>query len=106
MFVDSSSLKEQVIDDVIRSAFYSSGQRCSALRVVFVQEDIAQEYWEYLNEAMQEIKVGDPQKPCTDIGPIINKTSISKLQDHVAKLKSKGKNSLKQRKNLISNHFL
>ena len=44
------------------------------LRVVFVQEDIAQEYWEYLNEAMQEIKVGDPQKPCTDIGPIINKT--------------------------------
>ena len=91
MFVDSSSLKEQVIDDVIRSAFYSSGQRCSALRAVFVQEDIAQEYWEYLNEAMQEIKVGDPQKPQTDIGPIINKNSISKLRDHVAKLKKLGK---------------
>ena len=77
------------------------------LRVVFVQEDIAQEYWEYLNEAMQEIKVGDPQKPCTDIGPIINKTSISKLQDHVAKLKKQGKEFIGNKgRILISNHFL
>jgi RHH-type proline utilization regulon transcriptional repressor/proline dehydrogenase/delta 1-pyrroline-5-carboxylate dehydrogenase len=105
MFVDSSSLKEQVIDDVIRSAFYSSGQRCSALRVVFVQEDIAQEYWEYLNEAMQEIKVGDPQKPCTDIGPIINKTSISKLQDHVAKLKKQGKEFIETKEEFDKQSF-
>ena len=105
MFVDSSSLKEQVIDDVIRSAFYSSGQRCSALRVVFVQEDIAQEYWEYLNEAMQEIKVGDPQKPCTDIGPIINKTSISKLQDHVAKLKKQGKEFIETKEKFDKQSF-
>ncbi|MAK16549.1 MAG: proline dehydrogenase [Gammaproteobacteria bacterium] len=105
MFVDSSSLKEQVIDDVIRSAFYSSGQRCSALRIVFVQEDIAQEYWEYLNEAMQEIKVGDPQKPCTDIGPIINKTSLSKLQDHVAKLKKAGKEFIETKGDLSKETF-
>jgi RHH-type proline utilization regulon transcriptional repressor/proline dehydrogenase/delta 1-pyrroline-5-carboxylate dehydrogenase len=91
MFVDSSSLKEQVIDDVVRSAFYSAGQRCSALRVVFVQSDVAQEYWDYLKEAMQEIQVGDPKNPSTDIGPIINKSSISKLNDHIAKLKKLGK---------------
>lgn len=91
MFVDSSSLKEQVIDDVVRSAFYSAGQRCSALRVVFVQKDVADEYWKYLEEAMQEIKVGDPNEPSTDIGPIINKTSLAKLKDHIAKLQKQGK---------------
>ena len=91
MFVDSSSLKEQVIDDVVRSAFYSAGQRCSALRVVFVQKDVADEYWKYLEEAMQEIKVGDPKEPSTDIGPIINKTSLAKLKDHIARLKKQGR---------------
>lgn len=91
MFVDSSSLKEQVIDDVVRSAFYSAGQRCSALRVVFVQKDVADEYWKYLEEAMQEIKVGDPKDPSTDIGPIINKTSLAKLKDHIARLQKQGK---------------
>ena len=91
MFVDSSSLKEQVIDDVVRSAFYSAGQRCSALRVVFVQKDVADEYWKYLEEAMQEIKVGDPKEPSTDIGPIINKTSLAKLKDHIARLQKQGK---------------
>ena len=91
MFVDSSSLKEQVIDDVVRSAFYSAGQRCSALRVGFVQKDVADEYWKYLEEAMQEIKVGDPKEPSTDIGPIINKTSLAKLKDHIARLQKQGK---------------
>ena len=91
MFVDSSSLKEQVIDDVVRSAFYSAGQRCSALRVVFVQKDVADEYWKYLEEAMQEIKVGDTKEPSTDIGPIINKTSLAKLKDHIARLKKQGR---------------
>ena len=106
MFVDSSSLKEQVIDDVIRSAFYSSGQRCSALRVIFVQEDVAHEYWNYLKEAMQEIQIGDPQKPFTDIGPIINKTSLSKLQDHVAKLKKLGKEFIETEGSLDNHSFL
>ena len=91
MFVDSSSLKEQVIDDVVRSAFYSAGQRCSALRVVFVQKDVADEYWKYLEEAMQEIKVGDTKEPSTDIGPIINKTSLAKLKDHIARLQKQGR---------------
>ena len=91
MFVDSSSLKEQVIDDVMRSAFYSAGQRCSALRVVYVQEDVAEEYWDYLKEAMQELEIGDPNQPKVDIGPIINSTSLDKLKTHIAKLKKAGK---------------
>tara|TARA_A100001234_G_scaffold81333_1_gene71818 strand:+ start:935 stop:4012 length:3078 start_codon:yes stop_codon:yes gene_type:complete len=88
MFVDSSSLKEQVIDDVVRSAFLSAGQRCSALRVIYVQEEIADEYWDYLDEAMQELELGDPNEPTTDIGPIINQTSLDKLNAHIAKLKT------------------
>ena len=88
MFVDSSSLKEQVIDDVVRSAFLSAGQRCSALRVMYVQEEIADEYWDYLNEAMQELELGDPNEPKTDIGPIINQTSLDKLNVHITKLKT------------------
>jgi len=88
MFVDSSSLKEQVIDDVIRSAFLSAGQRCSALRVMYVQEEIADEYWDYLDEAIQELELGNPNEPTTDIGPIINQTSLDKLNAHITKLKS------------------
>ena len=88
MFVDSSSLKEQVIDDVVRSAFLSAGQRCSALRVMYVQEEIADEYWDYLDEAMQELELGDPNEPTTDIGPIINQTSLDKLNVHITKLKT------------------
>ena len=88
MFVDSSSLKEQVIDDVVRSAFLSAGQRCSALRVIYVQEEIADEYWDYLDEAMQELELGDPNDPTTDIGPIINETSLDRLNAHITKLKA------------------
>ena len=88
MFVDSSSLKEQVIDDVVRSAFLSAGQRCSALRVMYVQEEIADEYWDYLDEAMQELELGDPNEPTTDIGPIINQTSLDRLNVHITKLKT------------------
>ena len=88
MFVDSSSLKEQVIDDVVRSAFLSARQSCSALRVMYVQEEIADEYWDYLDEAMQELELGDPNEPTTDIGPIINQTSLDKLNVHITKLKT------------------
>ena len=79
MFVDSSALKEQVIDDIVRSSFLSAGQRCSALRAVYVQEEVADEYWDYLSEAMNELAIGDPNLPETDIGPIINEVSLKKL---------------------------
>ena len=87
MFVDSSALKEQVIDDIVRSAFLSAGQRCSALRVVYVQDDVADEYWDYLVEAMQELSQGDPINLDVDIGPIINKSSLEKLVAHSSSLK-------------------
>ena len=89
MFVDSSALKEQVIDDIVRSAFLSAGQRCSALRVVYVQDDVADEYWDYLVEAMQELSQGDPINLDVDIGPIINKPSLEKLVAHSSALKKK-----------------
>ena len=105
MFVDSSSLKEQVIDDVVRSAFYSAGQRCSALRVVYVQEEVAQEYWDYLKEAMDELEIGDPNNASTDIGPIINQTSLDKLNLHIKKLK-KTHQFIEVKSNLKHGYFL
>ena len=102
MFVDSSSLKEQVIDDILKSSFYSSGQRCSALRVVYVQEEIFEEYWQYLSEAIQELELGNPLKPETDLGPIINKTSLNKLTSHKEKLIKSGKEFI-ELKNTIPN---
>ena len=89
MFVDSSALKEQVIDDIVRSSFLSAGQRCSALRAVYVQEEVADEYWDYLSEAMNELAIGNPNLPETDIGPIINEVSLKKLLDHKARMKKK-----------------
>ena len=89
MFVDSSALKEQVIDDIVRSAFLSAGQRCSALRVVYVQDDVADEYWDYLVEAMKELSLGDPSNLHVDVGPIINKPSLEKLIAHTSSLKKK-----------------
>jgi RHH-type proline utilization regulon transcriptional repressor/proline dehydrogenase/delta 1-pyrroline-5-carboxylate dehydrogenase len=94
MIVDSSSLKEQVIDDVIRSAFLSAGQRCSALRVLYVQDEIADEYWDYLNEALQEYTIGDPNLPKVDIGPIINKNSKDRLLKHISALKKSAKRTI------------
>ena len=94
MIVDSSSLKEQVIDDVIRSAFLSAGQRCSALRVLYVQDEIADEYWDYLNEALQEYTIGDPNLPKVDIGPIINKNSKDRLMAHISALKKSARRTI------------
>ena len=104
MFVDSSALKEQVIDDIIKSAFLSAGQRCSALRVVYVQEEIAEEYWDYLDEAMQELELGNPNKPTTDIGPIINESSLNKLTNHTSKLKA-NKEFIECDKNYLKNGY-
>ena len=105
MFVDSSALKEQVIDDIIKSAFLSAGQRCSALRVVYIQDDVADEYWDYLIEAMQELSIGDPILPETDIGPIINKESLERLREHSEKLKNNNFRSKELKQNLPKNGY-
>src|SRR5690606_3958115 len=72
MFVDTTALKEQVIDDVILSAFGSSGQRCSALRLLYVPHDGADALIEGLKGALAAQVVGDPADPATDIGPVID----------------------------------
>ncbi|HSW94422.1 MAG TPA: bifunctional proline dehydrogenase/L-glutamate gamma-semialdehyde dehydrogenase PutA [Gammaproteobacteria bacterium] len=84
MIVDSSALPEQVVSDVIQSAFNSAGQRCSALRVLFLQEDIAPRVIDMLKGAMQELSMGDPALLSTDIGPVIDKDALQMLNNHVA----------------------
>jgi RHH-type proline utilization regulon transcriptional repressor/proline dehydrogenase/delta 1-pyrroline-5-carboxylate dehydrogenase len=86
MIVDSSALPEQVVMDVIHSAFNSAGQRCSALRVLFLQDDIASRIIELLQGAMAELTVGDPSLLSTDIGPVIDDEALQTLQKHKARL--------------------
>ena len=83
MIVDSSALPEQVTRDVISSAFQSAGQRCSALRVLFVQEDVADQMIEMVAGAMRALKVGDPSEITTDVGPVIDKGSKQLLDEHI-----------------------
>ena len=82
MIADSSALPEQVVHDVIASSFNSAGQRCSALRVLCVQKDIAARIKELLNGAMQELRVGDPAALDTDVGPVIDREAFDMLVKH------------------------
>lgn len=91
MIVDSTALLEQVTDDVIKSSFLSAGQRCSALRVLFVQHEIADKLIEMLSGALDTLKVGDPQKLSTDIGPIIDFEARKTLQAHAERMSSEAK---------------
>lgn len=84
MIVDSSALPEQIIDDVMISAFGSAGQRCSALRVLYVQDDIAERLINMLKGAMEKRVIGNPIDPSVDIGPVIDQEALSKLQEHKA----------------------
>lgn len=91
MIVDSSALPEQVVMDVISSAFNSAGQRCSALRVLFVQEDIAPKLLEMLTGAMAELKMGDPSLLTTDVGPVINAKAKETLEAHAERMRKEAK---------------
>jgi RHH-type proline utilization regulon transcriptional repressor/proline dehydrogenase/delta 1-pyrroline-5-carboxylate dehydrogenase len=88
MIVDSSALPEQVVQDAISSAFDSAGQRCSALRVLFLQEDIADKTIKMLKGAMLELNVGTPDRLVTDIGPVIDAEAQQNLLAHINKLKA------------------
>jgi RHH-type proline utilization regulon transcriptional repressor/proline dehydrogenase/delta 1-pyrroline-5-carboxylate dehydrogenase len=83
MIVDSSALPEQVTRDVISSAFQSAGQRCSALRVLFVQDDVADGMIRMIAGAMAALKVGDPSDLSTDVGPVIDEAAKKVLDDHL-----------------------
>ena len=86
MLVDSSALAEQVVRDVIQSAFLSAGQRCSALRVLFLQRDIADHVLEMLAGAMQKLSIGWPGELATDIGPVIDRVQLDMLEAHAARM--------------------
>ena len=86
MIVDSSALPEQVVNDALLSAFGSAGQRCSALRILCVQEEIADRVEALLAGAMQELKLGDPALLTTDVGPVIDSEALAKLESHAARI--------------------
>jgi len=91
MFVDTTALKEQVIDDVILSAFGSAGQRCSALRILYAPKEAADALIEGLKGALATQVIGDPTDPRTDIGPVIDAESRANLEAHVARLAKEAK---------------
>jgi RHH-type proline utilization regulon transcriptional repressor/proline dehydrogenase/delta 1-pyrroline-5-carboxylate dehydrogenase len=91
LIVDSSALPEQVVQDVLSSAFDSAGQRCSALRVLFLQEDIADKTIRMLKGALQELRVGSPDRLATDIGPVIDAEAQRNLLAHIERTKATAK---------------
>ncbi len=91
LIVDSSALPEQVVLDVLSSAFDSAGQRCSALRVLCLQNDIADHTLHMLKGAMQELRVGNPDRLVTDIGPVIDADAQAQLLAHIAGMKKTAK---------------
>jgi RHH-type transcriptional regulator, proline utilization regulon repressor / proline dehydrogenase / delta 1-pyrroline-5-carboxylate dehydrogenase len=91
MIVDSTALPEQVVDDVVSSAFMSAGQRCSALRLLFLQEEIADAVLEMIAGAMDELIIGDPSNLQTDVGPVINAAARDGLAQHVAQMRKQAR---------------
>ena len=89
MIVDSTALPEQVVDDVITSGMQSAGQRCSALRVLFVQEEIADQVITMIKGAMAELHIGDPADLATDVGPVIDAKALQALTEHAQYMQQK-----------------
>jgi RHH-type proline utilization regulon transcriptional repressor/proline dehydrogenase/delta 1-pyrroline-5-carboxylate dehydrogenase len=86
MIVDATALPEQVADDVVMSAFRSAGQRCSALRLLCVQEDVADRMVEMIVGAARELKIADPTDVATQVGPVIDAEAKERLDRHVARM--------------------
>lgn len=105
MIVDSTALPEQAVRDILASSFQSAGQRCSALRMLYVQEDVFEGLSEMLFGAMDELSLGDPSLIATDIGPVIDEAAKAKIDGHVEAWKAKGR-LLKQLKVPSKGHFV
>lgn len=90
MIVDSTALPEQVVDDVVTSAFSSAGQRCSSLRVLFLQDDVSDRVIRMLKGAMEELAVGDPALLSTDVGPVIDREAQEMLENHARRMDREG----------------
>ncbi|MFN3549702.1 MAG: bifunctional proline dehydrogenase/L-glutamate gamma-semialdehyde dehydrogenase PutA [Mesorhizobium sp.] len=91
MLVDSTALPEQAVRDVLASAFQSAGQRCSALRILYVQTDVEEKIMEMLRGAMDELTVGDPAHLSTDVGPLIDEEAQSSIAAYCADMEARGK---------------
>ena len=91
MIVDATALPEQVTDDVVTSAFRSAGQRCSALRLLCVQEDVADRIVEMIAGAARELKLGDPREPSTHVGPVIDAEAKERLDRWIADMDRQGR---------------
>jgi len=91
MIVDSTALPEQAVKDIVTSAFQSAGQRCSALRMLYLQEDIADDFLTMLYGAMDELKLGDPWDLSTDIGSVINDTAHAGIKAHIDTARREGR---------------
>jgi len=91
MLADSTALPEQVVRDVVQSAFNSAGQRCSALRVLYLQEEIADRVLELIQGRMSELVIGDPGAMETDVGPVINAQAKDEINAHITKAKKAGR---------------
>jgi len=95
MIVDSSALPEQVVRDVVASAFQSAGQRCSALRVLYLQEDVANSMLEMIRGGFEALNVGDPARLSTDVGPVIDPDAQAALERHVARSEASGRHVMR-----------
>ena len=91
MIVDSTALPEQVVDDAVTSAFMSAGQRCSAARLLFLQEEIADQVLDMIAGAMDELVIGDPADLATDVGPVITPAAAAGLNRHVERMRSEAR---------------
>jgi RHH-type proline utilization regulon transcriptional repressor/proline dehydrogenase/delta 1-pyrroline-5-carboxylate dehydrogenase len=91
MIVDATALPEQVADDVVTSAFRSAGQRCSALRLLFVQDDVADRMIEMIAGAARELAIGDPRELATQVGPVIDDEAKQRLETHIARMKKEAR---------------
>ena len=87
MFVDSTALREQVVDDVLQSAMGSAGQRCSALRLLYLPKESADDILTALSGALETLVLGEPDDPATDIGPVIDEEARASLEAHVQQLR-------------------
>jgi RHH-type transcriptional regulator, proline utilization regulon repressor / proline dehydrogenase / delta 1-pyrroline-5-carboxylate dehydrogenase len=91
MIADSSALPEQVVLDAVASGFNSAGQRCSALRVLLLQDEIAPRVLELLQGHMQELRIGEPSHLATDVGPVIDGQALAVLEEHAMRMRTQGK---------------
>lgn len=91
MIIDSSALLEASVTDVVMSAFGGAGQRCSALRILYIQDDVAEDFIELLQGAMAELSLSDPSLFSTDVGPVIDEQAHKNLQSHIDRMKIEAK---------------